>query len=191
MKVYIVTEGTYSAYHICAVFTNKESAEEYIKWHFEEEYDHPHIEEYETDSEKINDKYFECSFEYGLDNKFNIIINRNKIKKIDNVYYDNTFTIIIAENECAYYYTNHNAFIKEANFIFDKDNGTKITVPYLLKIKRYFSIQKIPTAELATSQMNKIAQDIVAEIKNYIFVEGMKFEDVKSLIFKNKSDGIT
>ena len=43
MKVYIVTNGEYSDYMIERVFSNREAAEEYKKWHNI----HNEIEEYE------------------------------------------------------------------------------------------------------------------------------------------------
>ena len=49
-KVYIVTDGSYSDYHIEAVFSSKDEAEEYKKWHRLLNY----IEEYDVDSVKYN-----------------------------------------------------------------------------------------------------------------------------------------
>ena len=50
MKVYIATEGSYSDYHIEAVFTDREQAELYSALHCCK------IEEYETDEYKIEGK---------------------------------------------------------------------------------------------------------------------------------------
>lgn len=52
MKVYIVTEGLYSDYGICAVFLSREKAAAYIKTN-EGEYDDYFIEEYETSDGEI------------------------------------------------------------------------------------------------------------------------------------------
>lgn len=46
-KIYIVTSGRYSDYHICAVFSTKEKAEEYVQYHGTEH----RIEEYGIDEE--------------------------------------------------------------------------------------------------------------------------------------------
>ena len=50
MKVYIVTEGCYSDYHIEAVFLDKQKAESYIVG-----WDGYHIEEFETADDTVKD----------------------------------------------------------------------------------------------------------------------------------------
>ena len=54
MKLYIVTAGCYSDYHIEAVFTSLRKAELYIAIHSNT--DNIGINEYETADEKITDK---------------------------------------------------------------------------------------------------------------------------------------
>ena len=55
MRIYIVTDGCYSAYRIERVFSNPEAAEEYKKWHNIDN----EIEEYEIyDEAFINDKKY-------------------------------------------------------------------------------------------------------------------------------------
>ena len=50
MKVYIITKGEYSEYHICAVSTNKEKAELLQKaFSGNDSWNQVHIETYETD----------------------------------------------------------------------------------------------------------------------------------------------
>lgn len=48
MTVYIITKGEYSDYHICAVATTQERAEQ-LKKMYSDSYDEANIEEYETD----------------------------------------------------------------------------------------------------------------------------------------------
>ena len=55
MKLYIVTAGCYSGYHIEAVFTSLRKAELYVAAHCNT--DNIDIEEYETADEKITDKH--------------------------------------------------------------------------------------------------------------------------------------
>lgn len=55
MKIYIVTAGWYSGYHIEAVFTSLRKAELYVAAHCN--IDSIDIEEYETADEKITDKH--------------------------------------------------------------------------------------------------------------------------------------
>lgn len=48
MKIYIVTEGEYSDYHIEGVFLTKEAADKYVKLFCAGKYFYPEVEEYET-----------------------------------------------------------------------------------------------------------------------------------------------
>lgn len=52
MKVYVITSGEYSSYHICAVTLDKEQAE-LLKIRYSDERDEANIEEYDTDDYKI------------------------------------------------------------------------------------------------------------------------------------------
>ena len=58
MKIYVVTSGSYSDYHIEQVFLDRKKAELYCKWHYNSE-----IEEFETHDDmldgelKSKDKY--------------------------------------------------------------------------------------------------------------------------------------
>lgn len=48
MKVYVVTQGEYSDYHICAVVLDREKAE-FLKGKFTDKWSTAEIEEYDTD----------------------------------------------------------------------------------------------------------------------------------------------
>ena len=48
MKIYIITKGDYSAYHICAVSTDKKKVET-LRKAFSDSWDEARIETYETD----------------------------------------------------------------------------------------------------------------------------------------------
>lgn len=50
MKVYVITKGTYSNYHICAVATDKEKAEKLAKIYTDRD-DDAGVEEYDTEAE--------------------------------------------------------------------------------------------------------------------------------------------
>ena len=54
MKIFIVTEGSYSYYHICAVFTDRRQAELYCAAH-NYGIDIPEIEEWDTDEVKLEE----------------------------------------------------------------------------------------------------------------------------------------
>ncbi len=55
MKIYVVTSGAYSDYHIESVFLDKGKAELYAKVHTNEWY-YMEVEEHETQDEKIQGK---------------------------------------------------------------------------------------------------------------------------------------
>lgn len=65
MKVYIVTQGEYSDYHIEEVFTDREKAEIFCATLNEKYYAFPEIEEYETDKVKIEGKIYRCIIVHG------------------------------------------------------------------------------------------------------------------------------
>ena len=55
MKVYVVTEGCYSGYHIVFVTLDKERADTFVKRYNKTEYDDYRVEEYDTDDIKLFD----------------------------------------------------------------------------------------------------------------------------------------
>lgn len=89
MKVYIVTEGSYSDYHIEEVFTNKEQAELYCAIH-----EDCRIEEYEADECKIDGKAEDLKsiwvLEKGLDYQG---LKYQYLYKEDNMTFDDIDTI--------------------------------------------------------------------------------------------------
>lgn len=70
MKIYVITAGEYSDYHIVAVTTDKEKADNFVKVHNNSKrfyYDDAYVEEYDTDDFDIavtdrNAKYFKVIF---------------------------------------------------------------------------------------------------------------------------------
>lgn len=52
MKIYVITSGCYSDYHIDAVTDDKDRAE-FLKLKFSDEYDEANIEEYDTDEYRV------------------------------------------------------------------------------------------------------------------------------------------
>lgn len=55
MKVYVVTEGCYSSYHIVFVTMDKARADTFVKRYNKTEYDDYRVEEYDTDDIKLFD----------------------------------------------------------------------------------------------------------------------------------------
>ena len=64
MKVYIITQGEYSDYHIVGVTLDKEVAEKCVKVHSREDWSNPRIEVYDTDEFK---KYTKPCWEVDYD----------------------------------------------------------------------------------------------------------------------------
>ena len=88
MKIYIVTCGEYSDYHIDKVFTDRAKAEEYRKWCYEAN----DVEEYDTEDDYHIDKFYNIIVCYrvhddGINNKPNIGIKccSNKYVSYTNV----------------------------------------------------------------------------------------------------------
>ena len=83
-KVYIVTKGCYSEYHVVAVFLNKIKAEEYCDKDAE-----CRIEEYDADSETpIEGKLW---YDVGISIDERQIVVRSTYAKIDTINYANWF----------------------------------------------------------------------------------------------------
>lgn len=88
MKIYIVTAGEYSDYHICKVFTDKEKAEKYVALQNElNPHDEGWLTEWETADDKVDANvkvahYYFCSIslddgvifdDYGTDETYPMI----------------------------------------------------------------------------------------------------------------------
>lgn len=64
MKVYVITQGSYSDYHIVGVKLTREEAEKVVALSNDDYYDYAEIEEYDTDdikidtNEEIKDEYY-------------------------------------------------------------------------------------------------------------------------------------
>lgn len=63
MKVYVITKGSYSDYHICSVCLDRETAERRMKL-FSDNFDEAEIEEFDTDEYevfvKVDDRIIRC-----------------------------------------------------------------------------------------------------------------------------------
>lgn len=66
MKVYIVTQGCYSDYHIEKVFLDRQKAEEYVKYYTASAYDDLQIEEYENSNEMVITPMYYANIEYNI-----------------------------------------------------------------------------------------------------------------------------
>lgn len=115
MKIYVITKGEYSDYHICAVTESKEKAEmlREVFSRNEYEYDKAKIEEYDTENPDI---------EKILYPMWEIVFNGNgSVKSIDEVTYG-----VDRYREEIYdqYYVKNGVFV--ALFAKDKESAIKI-----------------------------------------------------------------
>jgi hypothetical protein len=99
MKVYVVTAGEYSDYHIEAIFTNEEVANQYANLDSDR-----NVEEYETDIESINpdpDKlvYF-VTYDFEADNIKTLCLTAGHSRGDDFVYdYQTVFGFYVSPSE--------------------------------------------------------------------------------------------
>ena len=112
-KVYIVTKGSYSDYHICRVFFDENLAKEYCK----------SISDDSFDGEAVVEKY-----EIGKDNKSwklgwrvdrNINRGERKDLKKDEVYWGSNCLEELDESEDGYYYSSDSFNVKNNVFFTD------------------------------------------------------------------------
>ena len=158
MKVYIVTRGSYSDYHIEAVFLSKEKAEYYVKYNSGSYYDTPYIEEHDTEDENYDvskQGYVKAStcFEHYFNPK-------------------NYYKYEISESGESVHFTEYKG-----------DSITRIE-PWgnkgiQITIERYFIENKEYGKDLSSyeDKIHKIAHDIIAEINNYL-AEGYSYTDI-------------
>ena len=86
-KVYVITRGAYSDYHICAATLDKDTAEKLAKKYSEESWDNAVIEEHVLEDFTEGERFMYCvSFgNYGMscsfeeyEHKENIVYHKNK-----------------------------------------------------------------------------------------------------------------
>lgn len=115
MKIYVITKGIYSDYHICAVATDKEKAEE-LAVKFNKEYYHTNIEIYDTEDyrELLRYKYVYSCLWYKENNSI-------KVNRQDDIYdYDKTDYIPKKTRYGAYVYVLANTDEEALRFASDK-----------------------------------------------------------------------
>lgn len=101
MKIYIVTSGCYSDYHIEKVFTDKNKAEEYKEWL----YDANDIEEYETEDDLIVNKFYNINvsadvYPNGILGPDVRIVKRLNTNNPSNYFYDYGKYFKLSINRC-------------------------------------------------------------------------------------------
>lgn len=119
MKIYVITQGCYSDYHICAV-TEKREIAEIIRKKCSDKWDEAEIEEFDTDNYNKID-YNKSFFNIHMDNEENIVY----IDEISSGYY-------FKSNEVVHYPNGHFGAVISAN---DEKHAKKIFADMVAKCK--------------------------------------------------------
>jgi hypothetical protein len=100
MKIYVITKGCYSDYHIAAVTDDKEKAE-FLKLKFSDEYDPANIEEYDTDEYSVegiqNMKLF--YWKVSISHSQSVVYPYLSGNQYFNVYADGIQAVVIARTK--------------------------------------------------------------------------------------------
>lgn len=161
MKIYIVTKGDYSDYHIEAVFESKKKAELYVKYH--SSWDEPRIEEWDTDDES----YDVSEQEYVRATTTFEVYETEKGFDRDVWYYDASYV------DCA------GKDITEVK-IDNNDNGMVVS------LVRYYKEEK--ELDFYKDKIAKIGDDFYAAIKALLIIEDYDFEDITEMLNNKKMD---
>lgn len=111
MKIYVITKGCYSDYHICTVTTNKEEAETLAET-FTDRYDTATIEEYDTENNAEIIKYkkvFKC-----------VYVKQTKSIEVDEAYLDNPSEGIINSKSYLITFIRANTYNEALKFASDR-----------------------------------------------------------------------
>lgn len=167
MKIYVITSGEYSDYHIDAIFLNEEKAEEYIRL-----YPNCVIEEYEP---------FDDDFEIGkYEIKKYLVVNYqigswNNNKEGIDFYIGKTNTR--EYNDLKEYPYNYRKYS-----YYDWSDSHAITIYKL--VDDDFTIDKL-TDDIKQKYL-KICRDYVAKAKSLHDIEGYSYEDIEKTLFDIK-----
>ena len=127
MKIYIITKGDYSSYHICAVSTDKKNAET-LRKAFSDRWDEARIETYESDeflTEIENGfKLYDCSMKE--DGDMSITIFESSID-----YYIDSANFKVKKYKKGYMAPGYGVYV----WAKDKDHARKIAADKIAEFK--------------------------------------------------------
>jgi hypothetical protein len=192
MKVYIITSGEYSDYHIERVFLNKEKAEQYVKLvNNDSSWNEVGIEELESSDDEIIAEIKYIHAKYIVTLKENKNINNEKIIKLQNMIKDKATTQGEKENASRLIQKikdsnniieqfNYDFKIKTSNTLDDKEENLKYTSYSEFnynKIEKRICIQRVVHGEVINKEKLKqkylkVCQDLYIKIKSLINIEG-------------------
>ena len=176
-KVYIVTSGVYSSYHICRCFLDKEKAETYLKLRedYGDSYEEPQIEEYELDdnTEFKPFQYIDVRY-YVFKGKETRIDYRLNLIKTNDVDFNNTDIEQGSLNSVEELYNRTEYYESAYNYGLEDYDGITKTI----SISRPVYLENLDEDYLEV-KYKKICQDLLMEITSLIEIEGWDNEMIK------------
>lgn len=162
MKIYVITSGDYSDYHIDQIFLDERKAEDYVKYHQKDHWEKLRIETWRNADDLYDigtEKYMKCeaTVEVWIDYD-----NRNKIK-----FYP-------PEISCDYVIGT----TEGKGFSHPKDSR-------LIKFVKYFR-EGTYDLEEAKKVVQKIMYDTLTTLKDMVETDGASLHDILSL-FENEA----
>lgn len=160
-KVYIISSGSYSDYHIDKIFSNKEKAEEFHNLVKRSWYDINEIEEFELSDDEVFTPYYYIEFIYyipGMEDKYRkTYCRKDRPHLFGGEYYIDIYECKDDDDYMKSRYTNYcNGFITLRRPIgYDKD---KANIDFL--IEKYL----------------KVCYDLTAQIRYHYFIGGTDYD---------------
>ena len=161
MKVYVVTDGTYSDYRIQKIFSNKAAAEDYKYWHFISNA----IEEYEIEDSWNDDGWKKCMYIR--------VMGKCYPEAVVDITYD------IHPNLCGDAVHKHSVGIWDC-FKYDKEGFFTLYTYHLIPIENW-------NEEFYKNRYKKSLYDIAAQVKAML-ADGATWEMIKSALAKESQE---
>lgn len=180
MKIYVITRGTYSDYHIVTIFTDKHKAELYLKY-----YNYCNLEEYDTADDNFNIKDGEGYYvavlhisimKSAVDGKY-VAVNRGlDINLISNEEYNNYINLKNVGR------VEDESYLKQFNYPNQVNTGNEIG----LHLVRHYSEMKYTELEVE-KKILKVGYDIFSEIYYYL-EEGYEINKISDMLLTTISE---
>ena len=164
MKIYVVTAGEYSDYHIERIFLDKEKADNFCKYHSGDNIfweDTMRVTEYETS----DDIYQEPKESYEIITLKYAFIKKSLIPSLP-IAIEKSFTL--------------REPIRSTTFDRASWGELNLSHGYVLKITRSYKESEASEDDMI-ARTEKIAQDIIAAIKDLVYNDGFTFGQIASL----------
>lgn len=179
-KVYIVTSGEYSDYHICAIFASRDKAEAYIKAKNDAERTEYEHDEWDVSTTKYNIEEWDLG-----DNYVNVAYWK---------VYGFIRTSLAFEKQSAHIYV-WNANGVDNHIVNDVSNSIKTIlsinnygVYYKIAITHYIPKSRFATEQEVKNHYEKVMYDLLTKVKYMVEVEGMTMKEVEDSINEKESN---